>query len=259
MADRYAVEMIDWRGHKWDFTGDGWLAGITSGGIDGLVGSVVDTVADPLGQSGHVVVAQRAEAMRGSVTFHCRGDERHPVEHVVGEFRRAFSGSVRRRNLLTVVSPLGRLSTRVRLDGPFPALVEDPSWSEVVRSVRVPLVADDGVWWLPVTRLYGTCSVTNFGDVPVWVRIRWFGKGGVVTMPSEAKFTLPPAPGERVLHLSRQDSLVVRDREGNVDAGLWKQLRSVFPEGVPVGEQRKFVLPAGAQLECEIGVMDPWQ
>ena len=37
-GDRFAVGMVDHKGKTWKFTGD-WAAGITSGGVDGLVGS----------------------------------------------------------------------------------------------------------------------------------------------------------------------------------------------------------------------------
>lgn len=258
MADRYAVKMIDWRKHEWDFVGD-WAAGITSGGIDGLVGSMLDTVAQPLGQSGQVVLSQQAQPMSGQVTFHCRAHGGRTAGEVAADFRRAFAGHVSRKNVFIVGSPLGNVSALVRLNGPIAPPVQDPSWDEVVFNVQVPLIADEGVWWMSVTILKGEAVVTNFGDVPIWVAIRWSGRGGQVTLPSEAVFTLPAVPSERVLYLSRQDSLVVVDAEGNRDDETWREVRGAMPEMVPVGERRTFLLPEGAQIEYQIGVYDPWQ
>lgn len=258
MANRYAVKMLDWRHHEWDFTGN-WAAGIKSGGIEGMVGSMLDTVAQPLGHSGQMVLSQQAQPMTGQVTFHCRADRDRTADEVAADFRRAFSGHLSRKNLLTVNSPLGNVSAPVRLNGFIASPVEDPSWDEIVLNVQVPLIADEGVWWMSLTVLKGKAVVTNFGDVPVWVAIRWSGSGGRVTMPSGGSFVLPAVPTERVLYLSRQDSLVVTDKDGKRDDATWKKVRGATPEMVPVGEQRTFKLPAGAQLEYQIGVYDPWQ
>ena len=70
---------------------------------------------------------------------------------------------------------------------------------------------------------------------------------------------MPPVPGERVLYLSRHDSLVVRGMDGVVDHQAWAHVRGAYPEFVPVGETRTFTLPEGARLEYKVGVADPWQ
>lgn len=262
MPDRYAVKMLDWRGHEWDFTGD-WAAGIISGGIDGLVGSFVDTAAQPLGFPGQVVLSQHAEPMAGSLTFHCREDGRRQAAQVQADLRAAFSGVAGRRNELVVSSPVGDAHAFVRLNGVVPPPVEDPSWGEVVLNMQVPVICDEGVWWVPAPAAEGDAVVSNFGDVPVWVRIRWSGGGGRVVLPSGASFTLPAVGEERVLYLSRKESLVVRKPDGGIDFDLWAavraNMRGVSPERVPVDSERRFRLPAGAQIEYEVGVMDPWQ
>lgn len=258
MSDRYAVRMLDWRGHQWDFTGD-WVAGITSGGVDGLVGSMVDTTAQPLGVPGHVVLSQHMEPMSGSLNFHCRADGGRSAADVQADLRRAFSGVVGRRNEIVVESPVGDVHAFVRLNGAIPPPVQDPSWDEVVLNVQVPVIGDEGVWWSHAPVLVGEATVVNFGDVPVWVRIRWSGSGGRVVMPSGATFVLPSVVGERVLQLSRQESLVVVDGRGEIDFDVWRKVRGVFPEFVPVGATRTFRLPEGARLEYKVGVSDPWQ
>lgn len=258
MPDRYAVKMMDWRGHQWDFTGD-WVAGITSGGVEGLVGTMTDTTAQPLGLPGQVVLSQRADPFSGSLRFHCRGDENRSAAEVQADLRRAFSGLRSRRNELVVSSPVGDVHAFVRLNGAIPDPVEDPSWDEVVLNVQVPVICDDGLWWMHAPSLEGRSTIVNFGDVPVWVQIRWSGSGGRVVMPSGASFTLPSVPAERVLYLSRHDSLVVRGMDGVVDHEVWAKVRGAYPEFVPVGASRTFTLPVGARLEYKVGVADPWQ
>lgn len=255
---RYAVSMLDHRGREWSFT-DNWAAGIKSGGIEGLVGSTMDTVATPLSGLGQVVLSQRPESMSGSLTFHCRADRKRDVGQVVADLRGAFSPLTGRGNLLRVNSPLGVVETRVRLSSSISAPVEDPSWGDMVYNLTVPVISDEGIWWLPGRSGAESVQVRNTGDVPVWVRIRWSGEGGAVTMPSGASFTLPKSAQPRNLFVSRQHSLVVRDDLGNVDRVLWKKLRSALPEVVPPGKTGNFRLPVGATANWREGVFDPWR
>lgn len=255
---RYAVAMRDYKGKQWDFTGN-WAAGIKSGGVDGLVGSTADVTAAPLSGLGQVVLSQRVEPIQGAVTFHCRASGKRDAGQVAADLRSAFSPIVGRENLLIVASPLGNAESRVRLSGPIAAPVEDPSWDEMVLNLSVPLVADEGLWWLPEQSGTGTVTLRNKGDVPVWVRIRWEGAGGAVTLPSGARFALPAVTAPHTLFLSRQHSLVVRDDRGVVDKPLWKQLRSALPEMVMPGKTGRYVLPAGASATWREGVLDPWR
>lgn len=255
---RYAASMVDWRGELWDFTAD-WVAGIKSGGIDGLTGSLSDVAVTPLGVGGQVVVSQEPAPIQGSLTFHCRGEGDRDAGQVYADLRRAFSPLRGRESTLRVVSPTGEADLRVRRGGAMSDPVEDPSWSDMVLSVQVPVVADEGVWWLPPVVLFGEAPVVNSGDVPVFVTVGWSGAGGQVTMPSGATFTLPPVQETRYLHLSRRRSLSVTDGGGVRDDVLWRQLRGLAPEVVPVGAQRTFRVPDGAWVEYRLGVLDPWQ
>ena len=257
--NRYAVAMSDWRGKWWDFTGK-WSAGIKSGGVTGLVGSISDSTTSPIGEPGQVVTDQAVENMRGTLTFHCRADGDRDAGQVQADLRAAFSALKSRQNEITLNSPMGEVHALVRLDGKHNAVVEDPSWDDdVVLNVEIPVVGDKGVWWADVTDGADTVTVTNWGDVFLWVEIVWSGPGGVVTLPSGATFILPPATETRTLSLSRAKSLAVRDMGGNLDPALHQQLRGVPPEGVPVGESRTFTVPEGASVRWKIGVLDPWR
>lgn len=253
------MSMSDHRGKWWDFTGK-WAAGIKSGGVTGLVGSVTDSTASPIGMPGQVVTGQVVDVMRGSLTFHCRADGSRDAGRVQADLRSAFSALKSRQNEITLDSPVGEVHALVRLDGKHNAVVEDPSWDDdVVLNVEIPVVGDKGVWWADVPDGADIVTVTNWGDVFLWVEIVWSGPGGVVTLPSEATFILPPTAETRILSLSRAKSLAVKDIEGNLDQVLHRQLRGVPPEGVPAGESRTFTVPAGALVRYKVGVLDPWR
>ena len=255
---RFAVAMRDHKGTLWDFTKD-WAAGIKSGGVDGLVGSTADVTASPLSGVGQVVLSQRLEPMSGAVTFHCRAVGKRDAGQVAADLRAAFSPLIGRESTLVLSSPLGDAEARVRLSGPIAPPVQDPSWDEMVLNVQVPLVADEGLWWLVEQSGTGTVTLRNRGDVPVWVKIRWEGAGGAVTLPSGARFALPAVTQPRTLFLSRQHSLMVRDDRGVVDKALWRKMRAALPELVMPGKTGRLVLPLGATALWREGVLDPWR
>ncbi|MCT1411647.1 hypothetical protein [Corynebacterium sanguinis] len=63
----------------------------------------------------------------------------------------------------------------------------------------------------------------------------------------------------RTVLLDPHESCVVLDDSGAVDEVVWKQLRGrVFPEVVPAGEVREFVVPDDAALIFDEGVASPW-
>lgn len=258
-GDRFAVGMVDHKGKTWKFTGD-WAAGITSGGVDGLVGSTEDVTAQALSGVGQVVLSQRMVPIQGQLKFNCRADGKRDAGQVAADLRAAFSPMLGRENQLGVSSPLGVAEALVRLSGPIPDPVEDPSWDEeVVLGVQVPVVADGGLWWLAEQSGTGLVTVTNKGDVPVPLKIRWQGAGGVVVMQSGARLTLPEVPAPRTIWLSREHSLAVRDDRGVMDRKLWKQLRAALPELVPAGASRRVTVPEGAEVMWREGVLDPWR
>lgn len=258
MADRYAVGMIDWRGKSWDFT-EQWAAGIKAGGIQGLGGSMNDVAVTPLDYGGQAVVEQRPEVIRGSVTFHCREDGERTAAEVQAELRRAFSPLFTRKSTLQIASPMGRVDLEVRRGGKVEDPVEDPTASEVVLNLEIPIVSDDGIYWLPPIIQKGTARVVNTGEVPTTVVIGWQGSGGRVEMPSGATFTLPYTAQPRRFHMTRRRSMRVEDEAGVRDERMWRQMRAIPQELIPVGAERVYKLPPGAWLQYRVGVLDAWQ
>ena len=145
---------------------------------------------------------------------------------------------------------------RFRLASPIAGFPEvDPEgYVEFSQSV----VAESHVWWRSQTFGPGAAQVSNSGDVDGWTRVRWESAGRLV-MSSGAVVDLPTVSAPRTVLLDPHESCVVLDDSGAVDEVVWKQLRGrVFPEVVPVGEVREFVVPDDAALIFNEGVTSPW-
>lgn len=255
--NRYKIRYYSPEGHEWVLMGDEWLAGIKSGGIDGLVGDGDDVTIARVGDVGQSLDSFQPKPMTGTLTVLVRGDDAADVDAVWAEFRSGFSRT--RQGTLVVESPSQVLSAGVRLSGPISNPDEDPTSGGIVRDVQVPLVADQCGWWTNWLSETGTVTVTNWGDLTVWPKIRWNGSPGTVTLPSGAKLSLPRAAGERVVSLSMAQAGFVTDKEGMPDFKLREQMRGAYPEGIPAGEKRTYQVPQGAALEWQIGVLDPWR
>ncbi len=255
--NRYKIRYYSPEGHKWVLMGDEWLAGIKSGGIDGLVGDGDDVTIARVGDVGQSLDSFQPKPMTGTLTVFVRGDDAADVDAVWAEFRSGFSRT--RQGTLVVESPSQVLSAGVRLSGPIPAPDEDPTSGGFVRDVQVPLVADRCGWWTDWQSATGTVTVTNWGDLTVWPQIRWGGVADTVYLPSGARFPLPKASGERVVSLSMAQAGFVTTKDGTPDFALRKQMSGAYPEGVPAGQTRTYRLPTGAALEWQIGVLDPWR
>lgn len=259
MADRYQLEWVDHTGEVWSISALGWVAGIRADGIEGLVGSPTDVAVTAPGEPGQVVESQQIPPLSGALRFAVRGDGARSAADVAAALRVGFShrkvGEVRIRG-----GVLGPLSARVRRAGEVPPPSVDPGSEEVILGLDVPVAADDGCWWTEPVTSTNIATVTNSGDVPVWVEIEWVGPGGRVVLPSGASFVLPAVSEARVLSLSRAESMIVTNADGVVDHALWRQLRGeVLPETVPVDQSRTFQLPEGASLTYRMGVLDPWR
>ena len=145
---------------------------------------------------------------------------------------------------------------RFRLASPIAGFPEvDPEgYVEFSQSV----IAESPVWWRSQTFGPGAVQVSNSGDVDGWPRVRWESAGRLV-MPSGAVVDLPAVSAPRTVLLDPHESCVVLDDSGDVDEAVWRQLRGrVFPEVVPVGEVREFVVPDDAALIFNEGVTSPW-
>ncbi|WP_306592881.1 hypothetical protein [Corynebacterium striatum] len=254
--DRYEIRYVSPDGCAWELTGREWVAGIKSGGIDGLVGDGDDVVVTRVGDVGQTLDYFQPKPMTGSLMLYLRGGEGKTVGEVWGELRQGFSRT--RHGVLSVETQSQVLRALVRLSGPIPAPKDDPSSESVMKDVQIPLVADTCGWWTDLQYASNDVTVTNWGDLTVWPQIAWDGPGGEVILPSGAKFTLPAVSGKRTLSLDHGQAGLITDEHGAVDYALRKSMRGVLPEGVPAGETRQYKVPSGARLEWRIGVLSPW-
>lgn len=226
--------------------GDG-PAFIEGESLEGFVGEFEDTGVSVVGAPGEVVDFRdrRVLPLTGSFTLVVKDTDRW------GEVRSAFSSRMWGQ---LVIEGEQRFVLPVRLSASLPS----PASKPVVGSrVQVSLRADGGVWLCPLFSRDSDVIVTNWGDVPVWPRVVWDGKGGRVTLPSGVGFDLPAVKGEHVLHLDRVKAGEVFGPDG-FDAGLTRRVDAVS-EMVPIGEERTFKVPAGARLLWDVGVFDPWR
>ena len=221
---------------------------IEQGTLTGFVGVFEDTDVQVPGVPGAFVDGRDrvVQPLTGSFAV---------VVHSLDEWqkvRRGFSTSRVGELVLTHGTREYRLPVR---------LAEVPqSPGDVPRSgsrVEVQLRGDGGVWL--ETRSATTASVTlrNDGDVPVSPTVVWSGAGGVVTLPSGARFTLPAVTGEHRLSLAPENSGRVLTPAGKHNPALSDQVGAVG-ERVPVRASRRFAVPEGARLEWELGRFDPW-
>lgn len=258
MQDRYKATWSDHQSNTWELIGSDWYAGIMAGGIEGLMGEVTDTVMTSPMVPGQVVDHQQINPMTGTLRLGVRTHNGVSAEETWAKFRQGFHH--RFPGTLILETPGGPLTARLRRNGVIPAPEEDPSSAGNSLRVEVPVISDDGCWWTEWEQGSEIVTVTNDGDIPIGVEIRWQGSGGVVTMPSGAEFTLPGVPGPRVLNLSPSGAIAVTHVNGVLDREFWKILQRVaYPEGVAIGDTQQFRLPLGATLRWRKGVLDPWQ
>ena len=211
------------------------------GELQALVGSVSRSDIQRPVRSGVVPGVRRFGALTATPSFYLHADDAESMQQLWRNFRRGWSADVASSLVVDAGHPAGVCAFDLFLDKPIPgpSVVPEARLSMVV---QVPVFCPSGLAWSEVLTGTGSVTVTNFGDVPVWPKIRWVGSGGVVTCPSGATFTLPSSgtPREVVLDpmLNRMDG--------------------VLCENVPPGRSGTWVLPTGATLQWRLGVADPW-
>lgn len=253
--DRYEIRYVSPDGCAWELTGREWVAGIKSGGIDGLVGDGDDVVVTRVGDVGQTLDYFQPKPMTGSLMLYLRGGEGKTVGEVWGELRQGFSRT--RHGVLSVETQSQVLRALVRLSGPIPAPKDDPSSESVMKDVQIPLVADTCGWWTDLQYASNDVTVTNWGDLTVWPQIAWDGPGGEVILPSGATFTLPAVDELHRLPLARSNSGRIFNAADEYDRDMSRKVGAVG-EMVPRGKERVYTIPDGARLEWEIGVFDPF-
>lgn len=182
-----------------------------------------------------------------------------PADKRWREFRRDWSLHAEGVLHLTRNNVAMRLPCRASAVAPGPRM--NPGEVSTLRA-HVPVTSRDGLdAWLESRSGSGDLvTVTNSGDTFVWPKIWWQGSGGEVAMPSGATFTLPSTAEPRTLMLNPDESAAVIDEHDQLDDILWRVIRGdVFGEGVPVGEERTYGLPSGAELAWDLGHYDPWR
>lgn len=244
-------------GRQWEMLTENWVTGLNAAGIDGLVAQSTDVTTESPFVAGQILDSQNIGPMTGSLRVAVGPDGPKPAGDVWAEFRAGFSRTL--VGTLSLHSPrYGRVSTQVRLAATLPPPDVEPNDEGVIDELPIQLISDQGVWLHDTVSGTGEVTVTNFGGVDVSPQIRWSGAGGTVTVPSGATFSLPAVEEERILLLSPVESLAVITPLGEIDYPLMRQLQAALPEVVPEGQSRTYVMPPGAALEWQIGVMDPW-
>lgn len=196
------------------------------------------------GGAGVLPGVRRFGPISTELEFYLKARDGEDLEDVHRRLRQGWAAATPDNPCVIIIesdNPLSPLTFKLVVDGVLPGVAVDMR-RRSAETLTVPVVCFDGVAKSSVMTGKETVTVTNYGDVSVWPKIRYEGAGGVVTNPSGAKFTLPRATEETIIDL---DPRVLR-------------LEGAFPESVPPGATGVWVLPAGAQLEWTLGVADPW-
>ena len=257
-ARRYDVTYTDPSWRVWALSAESWIVGLKAGGLTGLVASPEAVAFQAVGVAGQVVAGLRIPPASGSLAVLARAEGGRSAMQVAADFRRAFAFA-EPLGTLSVASPVGQVMAKVRLSGGIAPPEVDDDTAEVV-SMDIPLTIDSGVWWKEPVTSTGDVTVTNQGDVLIYPKISWNGAGGALTLPSQAVVELPAVSASRTIDLDPLHSRQVLTNTGTVDEALWKQLRGkVLSEGIPPGQSKTYLLPAGASLTWQEGVLDPWR
>lgn len=255
----YVIKYLTPDGESLDLYHTDQAAYIIAGGITGLVGKINTEVFQSPAISGQTVLSRTVEPMDGTITLFIDGTVQ-TASKIVSKIRRSFSQI--EYGILTIENPdLGTLYTPVRLNGAIEAPEQDPHVVDYIFEMVIPVISDSGLWYSDMIVNKTSVDVVNWGEFDIFPDITWRGKGGTVTLPSGATFTLPDAPlnKKRTMSLNASKSLVVRDENGDIDEGIWKKVWGVIPEGVAPGNKGTYKIPSTASISYSVGVCDPWQ
>lgn len=183
-------------------------------------------------------------AIQTELEFYLQCDTGEELAEVHARLRRGWSHATWDNPCLVEIHsdhPLSPLVFELVVDGELPGVAVDMS-RRTQETLRVPVVCRHGLARSGVQSGEDSVTVTNGGDAAVYPRIVWLGDGGQVTCPSGATFTLPRANVRTVVDLHPSKL----------------RLDGVLPEGVPPGGVGRWVVPAGARLEWNVWVADPW-
>lgn len=262
----YTFKFVAPSGYEW------WLMARNPNGVfinegslsSQLVGSLKETATSFVGSPGQMVSSQDSQFAPITGTLQCTVaaeycDDRPDV--VWRRFRSDWEDTTPENPGALVMDRGdgdGELWLPARLNGALSGSGMNPSELDEI-PISVPVVGDRGQWLLP-EHGEGNVTVMNLGQGFVCPKIRWFGAGGVVELPSGAEVMLPAVMEPRILSLDYATSFEVVDDEGVHDDVLWRQLRGqVLGEGIPVGASRTYSLPPDAALIWELAFLNPWR
>lgn len=253
------------QGQEWDLTEGGGTAGIMSGGISGLVGSVEDEADQLVGVPGQVLLRQSVRPMEGTLKVLLRDEI--GMERLYGEFRNAFHH--KREGTLSIAGwHSSKFSTHLRLNGPIGEPEVKPGLQDY-HMVEIPLIGDTGVWWSEPQLASGSgIEVNNFGDVDIWPELVWESTSGTVTLPSGLQISIPWANKPMRLLMNPRDAFEVVDADGVINKVVSQSTRrqGVWPECVRPDRTAQFstrhsnsTSRSRMELVWRIGVLDPWR
>ncbi|STD70889.1 immunity-specific protein beta201 [Corynebacterium ulcerans] len=131
-------------------------------GLSGMKSKVQAKTLQAIGQPGQITESTQIQAMEGAITLALAGENGGPVDAVYRQICEAFSQTL--VGTLSVETGLhGTIYTRVKAAAPIPAPKSDLLGEQVVDSVEISLISDEGVWWTEWVRGEGTVLVTNDG------------------------------------------------------------------------------------------------
>ncbi len=236
-----------------------WNRAIAYGGISGLVGSLEASTATAVGVPGQTPTSFQVKPMTGELTLHVvDSDDGEVVDDLVAELRREIVGDEYCTMIIDRGGAAGSKSGQVRLNG----FIDPPqAFGDDYAEVRIPLISDEGLWTQRPLYGSGNVTVTNVGQVFLWVEIEWSEESTVV-LPSGLTYTLPASPDGAVRRLSTNPwtSHEVYRVDDTVDEELSELTKMMhLGEGVPKKASRTYETAGDARVSWAPQYLDPWR
>lgn len=253
----YDISYSDSQGNLWQFSEQLWTVTVERAGIEGMVGKLVDSAVSSTQWGGQVLAHQAPEPMRGALSLVIFAETEHDVDDLYAGLRAAFSPT--RRGALNIAGDrFGAHTAMVRLDGNIDSPEVDTDGEQFVAKIKVPLVADDGVWLAEPFSDKGSVTVSNPSPVVMHVGALWSEQSRVY-LPSGWYIELPAVEGRRVVSFDPRTGYTVRDVDGRIDeAATGEVVKTAVPEPVPAGESRAYATTGDAELMWQVPTLDPW-
>lgn len=253
----YDISYSDPQGNLYQFSERLWSVAVERAGISGMVGRLADSTVASAQWGGQVLEHQAPEPLKGTLTLVVYAETEHDVDDLYARLRAAFSPT--RRGALNISGDrYGTHTAMVRLDGSIDPPDVDTAGEQFVAKIKIPLVADDGVWRAEPFADSGDVVVTNPSPVVMHVGAVWSAKSRVY-LPSSWPIELPAVSGKRRVEFDPRTGYTVRDMDGVIDEATTRVVvKTAVPEPVPAGESRKYQTTGDAELTWQVPTLDPW-